>query len=819
MNSSFLEVGAAEIQPLLTQKQAERLSAAGIFEAEGELRDASGKGPAHWFCAVRVKYADLLPSMQEWWRDRITLCRAAGLPVCNAPETIAATALSSLDVMFSRQLLKDSQIRWASTACRPDLGESSLALVDAQEESVEALRLMQDLGGRDGINRPGVYRSVCLEVNLRTKLCVCALQHARYLSDMEGGELSKKMIRKVGADRMRNMDHSSEASVTNLESLVSMVQDVVHAQTLKAKDMAEVRRAWAQHSEVARRALQEAGLNLDAANCDDGHFREIMAEAQCQDSRLSAKLQELREEWSSLETLLDGLYGWLASPTSLLYDAALLRRVHQYMDRVLKLFIDAVKRNGCRIIHASHTKANPRKGSPLPKTDPFRAMEQMAEVETTSFKVPDLPQQNATKAASNLPTCYYMSANGAKSYDGDFQWVIELEKGWSAWMPNNEPYLGGSDQTVRYAMGRYEFEVTFEDETHGLQTNLTTGKSRRIQRLQRGEPMPAWEFRESRQQQQVISKPVETKPQRTEAPKLNATKIDSNLPTCCVMATPTKSYDGDFQWVIELEKGWSSWMPNNEPYLGGTDEPMRYSMGRYDFEVTFEDETHGLQTNVTTGKSRRIQRLQRGEPMPAWEFRESRQQQQPAKSASRPAERKPAPAEPKARATKVDSNLPTCAVVGTSVKKTYEGDFQWVIELEKGWDTWLPQDAPYLGGTDEVMRYSMGRYDFEVHFDSDDKGVQTNLTTGKTRRVQRLQKGEPMPAWEGTGTRRRTAGAPAEPAVPKSSAAAAAQANRTVRRTGDTKPTPAQRPQVSQSAYPANTGNVPHYMRGFKSRG
>ena len=397
-------------------------------------------------------------------------------------------------------------------------------------------------------------------------------------------------------------------------------------------------------------------------------------------------------------------------------------------------------------------------------------------------------------------------------------------------MPNNEPYLGGSDQTVRYAMGRYEFEVTFEDETHGLQTNLTTGKSRRIQRLQRGEPMPAWEFRESRQQQQVISKPVEAKPQRTEAPKLNATKIDSNLPTCCVMATPTKSYDGDFQWVIELEKGWSAWMPNNEPYLGGTDEPMRYSMGRYDFEVTFEDETHGLQTNVTTGKSRRIQRLQRGEPMPAWEFRESRQQQQPAKSASRPAERKPAPAEPKARATKVDSNLPTCAVVGTSVKKTYEGDFQWVIELEKGWDVWLPQDAPYLGGTDDVMRYSMGRYDFEVHFDSDDKGVQTNLTTGKTRRIQRLQQGtfslpyiaccpspfepvetsvfsclpsffppgEPMPAWEGTGTRRRTAGAPAEPAVPKSSAAAAAQANRTVRRTGDTKPTPAQRPQDSR---------------------
>ena len=36
-------------------------------------------------------------------------------------------------------------------------------------------------------------------MNLRTKLSICALQHARYLSDMEGGELSRKMIRKVQA--------------------------------------------------------------------------------------------------------------------------------------------------------------------------------------------------------------------------------------------------------------------------------------------------------------------------------------------------------------------------------------------------------------------------------------------------------------------------------------------------------------------------------------------------------------------------------------------------------------------------------------------
>ncbi|CAE7253212.1 POL2A, partial [Symbiodinium necroappetens] len=71
---------------------------------------------------------------------------------------------------------------------------------------------------------------------------------------------------------------------------------------------------------------------------------------------MASMLQDLRDEWQAFENLLDGLYGWLASPTSLLYDAALLRRVHQYMDRVLKILLDVVRRNGCTVIHASHSK-------------------------------------------------------------------------------------------------------------------------------------------------------------------------------------------------------------------------------------------------------------------------------------------------------------------------------------------------------------------------------------------------------------------------------------------------------------------------------
>eukprot|EP00434_Breviolum_minutum_P038775 symbB.v1.2.034410.t1/scaffold4436.1/size39690/4 len=191
-------------------------------------------------------------------------------------------------------------------------------------------------------------------------------------------------------------------------------------------------------------------------------------------------------------------------------------------------------------------------------------------------------------------------------------------------------------------------------------------------------------------------------------------------------------------------------------------------------------------------------------------------------------------------------NLPTCYFLATSAKctKGYEGDFQWVIELEKGWSPWMPGNEPYYGATDAPLKYTLGRYDFEVHFDTETNGTQTNLTTGKARRIQKLQKGEPMPAWEGTGIRRRAATtaagqAPKDPgAVPAQSAAQQAQQNRAQRRSGYDANKPLQpnslRPQVSQSAYqppvapaakprtPQTTapasGQVPRYMRPLKSK-
>ena len=298
------------------------------------------------------------------------------------------------------------------------------------------------------------------------------------------------------------------------------------------------------------------------------------------------------------------------------------------------------------------------------------------------------------------------------------------------------------------------------------------------------------------------------------------------------------------EWLIKLERGWSTWVVGEQPFRGSP-ETFRYMFGKTEFQVEFQNETEGTSTNLSTGKSRPLCFVAKGQAPPSDEeaVQPPQPQTQTLISEDRPMQ-----------TTKVDSNLPTCCYLATSGTQSYEGEFQWLIELEKGWSPWMPGNEPFDGNTDEPLRYTLGRYDFEVHFEDESHGTQTNLTSGKVRRIQRLRKGEAVPAWEGTGIRRRpaNAGAAAIAQAPAESAAMAAQSNRAVRRTAGypaasatsapvkgaqkfalrtSKPAAAARPQVSEAAHKATTvpsaskaptttagGNVPRFMRPLKSK-
>jgi len=296
------------------------------------------------------------------------------------------------------------------------------------------------------------------------------------------------------------------------------------------------------------------------------------------------------------------------------------------------------------------------------------------------------------------------------------------------------------------------------------------------------------------------------------------------------MALELNDATAEGDWFIELDQGWALWIVDGMPFQGYPDAPFRYRYGKTEFEAQFHSETEGIQTNLSTGKTRLL--LKQSAPPTEASGTLKTQQQSPVTKPRGPS------AAAKPLTTKAE-NLPTCYFLASN-GASYDGEFEWLIELEKGWTPWMPENQPFDGSTDQPLRYTLGRYDFEVNFADEDHGTQTNLATGKVRRIQRRHKADPMPAWEGTGIRRRAApGATAELAsAPASSEASAAQARRADRRAAggyggalSSSPVPkkastltdAQRPRVSQSALSesqrgGNAATVPRYMRQLKSK-
>jgi len=298
------------------------------------------------------------------------------------------------------------------------------------------------------------------------------------------------------------------------------------------------------------------------------------------------------------------------------------------------------------------------------------------------------------------------------------------------------------------------------------------------------------------------------------------------------------------EWFIELERGWCPWK------IGEliSEVPRRYTYGRTEFEAEFQSATEGIQKNLSTGKVRRLRLKQIDQPLSSLDLEDSEwENAQNGKKIlglgmTKIVEGSPLDVGSVARPT-TKADLPTCYFLAASGAQSYEGDFEWVIELEKHWSPWMPGNEPFTGCTDQPLCYTLGRYDFEANFQNEAEGTQTNLSTGKVRRIVRKLKSEPMPAWKGTGTRRRPAAFSADlPVAPGDSAAHTAQASRAERRsaggyasaaTAQLQKTPVSvwkppkesaletRPRVSASAHrgqPEKHSAVPHYMWGLKSK-
>eukprot|EP00400_MALV-I_sp_L67-5_P001310 gene1310-583_t len=238
------------------------------------------------------RWGNRFPKLVHWYSSHFGQCQVANVPIGSVP-TNRTVASYAWDVVFARHLRAQKQILWATPLTRPDFGDANLTGDDALEQTH---RILQSATSPPlQVNNPGFYRSICLDVQLGAGLMISAIMNALYIdADTGEGDLSMANDGKVISTGVTG--HTSQVNREAFRCLVTMV-----------KNMAET----------------------------------------------GAKRPESRE---SMQKLMDGLHSWLTSPSSLLYDSALLQKALVYMKRVFRLLLGEMRKHGCQIIYANPTR-------------------------------------------------------------------------------------------------------------------------------------------------------------------------------------------------------------------------------------------------------------------------------------------------------------------------------------------------------------------------------------------------------------------------------------------------------------------------------
>ncbi|GBG32491.1 DNA polymerase epsilon catalytic subunit A [Hondaea fermentalgiana] len=245
--------------------------------------------------AVRQYFAHSL-----WLFERMRCAHYAQVPVAHLGDDYA---VAMMDVMFMRNLSRNSHVSWASPACTPDLGGMESDSADSALLAVEELPV---------IASPGTYRSYCAVFSLK-HLAVNTMLHADEVHDIECAEGSLALEQhSMGA-------LAPDGGTQRLDAEGAVVHAKVHAATGVLGSAAECLGAFNILRGLVRRMFREA-LQTNEDYC-----------------------------WA----LLTNFYRWLCSPKSLMYDPALLRFVQQLMSKVFLQLVAELRRLGAKIVSAN----------------------------------------------------------------------------------------------------------------------------------------------------------------------------------------------------------------------------------------------------------------------------------------------------------------------------------------------------------------------------------------------------------------------------------------------------------------------------------
>ncbi|XP_065594891.1 DNA polymerase epsilon catalytic subunit A [Cyrtonyx montezumae] len=216
------------------------------------------------------------------------------IPIGNLPDDISTFGS---DLFFSRHLRRHNHLLWLSPTARPDLGgkeadDNRLVMEFDERASVE-------------INNPGCYSTVCLELDIQS-LAVNTVLQSHHVNDMEGGS-----------------SMSISFDVIQQASLEDMVTGNQAANILASYD--------------------------ETALCSNT-FRILK-------SMVVSWVKEITQYHNIYaDNQVIHFYRWLRSPSSLLYDPALHRTLHNMMKKLFLQLVAEFRRLGSSVVYANFNR-------------------------------------------------------------------------------------------------------------------------------------------------------------------------------------------------------------------------------------------------------------------------------------------------------------------------------------------------------------------------------------------------------------------------------------------------------------------------------
>ncbi|CAN8193292.1 unnamed protein product [Coccothraustes coccothraustes] len=216
------------------------------------------------------------------------------IPIGNLPDDISTFGS---DLFFSRHLRRHNHLLWLSPTARPDLGG----------KEVDDNRLVMEFDERASveINNPGCYSTVCLELDIQS-LAVNTVLQSHHVNDMEGG------------------------------SSMSISFDVIQQASLE--DM------------ITGNQAANIPASYDETALCSNTFRILK-------SMVVSWVKEITQYHNVYaDNQVIHFYRWLRSPSSLLYDPALHRTLHNMMKKLFLQLVAEFKRLGSSVVYANFNR-------------------------------------------------------------------------------------------------------------------------------------------------------------------------------------------------------------------------------------------------------------------------------------------------------------------------------------------------------------------------------------------------------------------------------------------------------------------------------